>query len=314
MTASQRPTPAAPPTFCSDACRAAGEPLFATATRADVWLLLEYTGRWGAKALEENALPQPVRRRLSALEAEQPHTRIQFIKRTPPYPPGPVQFFVALAHLPRPALYRFELSHYADLLDLDIEAILSGDPHFEPHRVHDPLYLVCTNSLRDACCAKYGLEVYNELAKRVGGSAWQTTHLGGHRFAPILLVLPQALHYGRVKPGNLDTLVRATVRGEVLLPRYRGRTIYDRPVQAAEHFLREATGRIAIDAFALLGSEQTAEGEWSVRLAETAGDAVHRVRVAAETFPEPILKSCSAAAPEPVEHFRLIAHEVEGGA
>src|SRR5690606_307102 len=82
MTASQRPTPAAPPTFCSDACRAAGEPLFATATRADVWLLLEYTGRWGAKALEENALPQPVRRRLSALEAEQPHTRIQFIKRT----------------------------------------------------------------------------------------------------------------------------------------------------------------------------------------------------------------------------------------
>src|SRR5690606_4431935 len=112
MTASQRPTPAAPPTFCSDACRAAGEPLFATA-------------------------PRPLRRPPSAPQAEQPHTRIQLLKRTPPYPPGPVQFFVALAHLARPALYRFELGHYADLLDVDIEAILGGDPHFEPHRVHD---------------------------------------------------------------------------------------------------------------------------------------------------------------------------------
>ena len=39
--------------FCSDLAWEYGLPLIGTATRGDIWFLLEYGGRWGAKALEE---------------------------------------------------------------------------------------------------------------------------------------------------------------------------------------------------------------------------------------------------------------------
>lgn len=301
----------APMTFCSEACRAAEEPLFATATRADVWLLLEYTGRWGTKAFDESALPRRVHDHLARLEASRPHARIQLIKRAPPYEPDPVQFFVAVAHAAEPRLYRFDLGRYSDLLDIDVEAVIAGDARFDSHRVDGPMMLVCTNGLRDACCAKFGLEIYNELIDLTDGPVWQTTHLGGHRFAPIMLVLPHGLHYGRVEVEDLPALVGATARGEILPRRYRGRTIYERSVQAAEHFIREATGDVRVGALRLLGSEATGSGEWSVRMAEAASGTVHEVRVVGEPYPELILKSCSAAEPEPVEHFRVVAHAVE---
>ena len=42
-----------------------------------------------------------------------------------------------------------------------------------------------TNGQRD------GLPAHARLRELVGAPAWQTTHIGGHRFAPNVLVLPQ---------------------------------------------------------------------------------------------------------------------------
>src|SRR5690606_21888578 len=50
---------------CSAISREAGEQLFGTAPRIDVWFLLEYTGRWEPEALD-SALPEPVKRAMSA--------------------------------------------------------------------------------------------------------------------------------------------------------------------------------------------------------------------------------------------------------
>ena len=46
--------------FCSDLAREYGLSLIGTATRGDIWFLLEYSGRWGAKALDESALDPQV--------------------------------------------------------------------------------------------------------------------------------------------------------------------------------------------------------------------------------------------------------------
>ena len=46
--------------FCTDLAWEYGIPLVGTATRGDIWFLLEYTGRWGVKAFEESTLPQEV--------------------------------------------------------------------------------------------------------------------------------------------------------------------------------------------------------------------------------------------------------------
>jgi hypothetical protein len=72
---------------------------------------------------------------------------------------------------------------------------------------------------------------------------WQTTHLGGHRFAPTLVVLPQGLCYGRVEEGEVAALAAAVRQGEVFrLDRLRGRTALSRPEQMAEILVRERTG------------------------------------------------------------------------
>ena len=71
-----------------------------------------------------------------------------------------------------------------------------------------PQYFVCTNGQRDLCCARFGLPTYAALRERVGERVWQTTHVGGHRFAPNVLTLPQAALYGRVQPADVDAVPR----------------------------------------------------------------------------------------------------------
>jgi len=59
-------------------------------------------------------------------------------------------------------------------------------------------YLVCTNGARDPCCAIRGAAVADALAVARPGAAYESSHLGGHRFAANLLVLPDGLCFGRL--------------------------------------------------------------------------------------------------------------------
>ena len=61
--------------FCTDLAWEYGIPLVGTATRGDIWFLLEYTGRWGAKAFEESSLPQEVKDHIN--EARQPDVEVR---------------------------------------------------------------------------------------------------------------------------------------------------------------------------------------------------------------------------------------------
>ncbi len=73
--------------------------------------------------------------------------------------------------------------------------------------------LVCTHGSHDACCGKFGLPVYETL--RYGYAAaserrlrvWRTSHIGGHRFAPTLIDLPEGRYWGRLEPEALENLM-----------------------------------------------------------------------------------------------------------
>jgi hypothetical protein len=86
-------------------------------------------------------------------------------------------------------------------LRLELEGFAGGEA-YEAHRSDEQLALVCTNGRRDLCCARFGTPVYNYLKNEEPGfpglRAWQSTHMGGHRFAANLLWLPQGVLYGRV--------------------------------------------------------------------------------------------------------------------
>src|SRR5690606_17397322 len=186
---------------------------------------------WKARAVEQNDLSPTVRtwleRSLGALTERGLKVRPQFV-RQPEREGGEVRLLVGVPQ----GLVQFSGEGYDFVCDIDLAAVVR-DPDGYP-RLTRPQYFVCTNGQRDLCCARFGLPVYAALRARVGERAWQVTHLGGHRFAPNVLTLPQGVVYGRVGQDDVDALLGAVENDRLAFPHVRGRAWYPPIVQAAE--------------------------------------------------------------------------------
>jgi hypothetical protein len=217
---------------CSDISLDAGESLAATATTAEHWLLVEVPGSWPRDVSVVGALPEPAHEAVATWLEQKPTSRLLFIRR-----PGGSALrslvFVIHAAESTAAVRRIELEHPTDLALVD----LGSDGECTDRQ----LVLVCGHGSRDACCALRGTAVYGALAGRLGNEeVWISSHQGGHRFAPNVLVLPAGLQFGRVGPDEAAFVVARALAGRIELDRYRGRTCYASTVQAAEQSVREA--------------------------------------------------------------------------
>lgn len=259
------------------------EPLAATASRVDEWLLLEYRGVWAHDAVAGSALGAEVREWLRAFSERR--RRVLFVRRGGRRADGgPTAFHVRSAERGAVAR-RLELDCYDDLLELDPAS--AGEP------LEHPLFLVCTHGKHDPCCAKRGRPLYDALREQVDdGWLWQSTHLGGDRFAGNLVALPHGLYFGRVGAADAWTVVDEALAGRVHLPLYRGRSCYPFALQAAERAVREHAGVAEIDGLRLAGAARTGETSWTATFA--AGGAAYEVDVRREDGPLTHL-TCKAA-------------------
>lgn len=125
-----------------------------------------------------------------------------------------------------------------------IEAALNGEIIF-PHTPlpPDPIFMVCTHGKRDISCAKFGREVLSELAQHLPTEQiWESSHIGGHRFAGTLIVQPLNQWYGFLTPADVPALLEALRQKRVLASHYRGNAHYPPPLQAAELWAWEQLG------------------------------------------------------------------------
>jgi hypothetical protein len=298
--------------FCSTSSREAGEQLLGTATRTDFWLVLEVPQTWGKKAFEESALPAPVKAYLNEVLKSRPNTRLQLIKRGGKFAGEGIAFFVAVNHEEQPNLYEFRLSSYEDLLTLDIPGILAERQEFWQYDRKVPLFLVCTNGKRDACCARFGQPVYETLRAYTGEDVWQTSHVGGHRFAANVVTLPHGVFYGYLGVEDVPTMVGAQRAGTVHLARFRGRSCYEEPVQAAEAFLRQRTGLLELYRFKLIEIQGLTENEWTFHFLDLRTEQTYCVQVRREPAPVAVLKSCGEEAPSQLTRFVLVDYAAYG--
>ncbi len=293
--------------FCSVVSQELDEPIYGQAISADVWFLLEYNRPWGAKATAENDLPPQVKVWLDGLATAVPNSRLQFVRQLPD---RELTFFVAVVDKTEPRLYRFDVERYADLLEIDVAGVVAGDAAFAAYRWTSPLFLVCTNGKRDRCCAKFGAAVYRELQTLVGRAVWQTTHLGGHRFAPNVMTFPDGILYSRLTANHeaLADFVALVRGGTVSLPHYRGRTCYGEVEQAADYFLRQETGLLGVADLRHVASWTVDDGpKTRVQFVDKTG-GLHEVTVGVETaVPEGILASCGKPQTKPVAQYSLIS-------
>jgi hypothetical protein len=115
----------------------------------------------------------------------------------------------------------------------------------------EPVFLVCTHAQRSLCCSRYGVPLARALAVRHPGQVWETTHVGGHRFAANLVILPHGLFYGPVGLETATAAIGAYQRGAVALDRYRGRAGTPRPGQEADHARLASAGSLPVEGLAL---------------------------------------------------------------
>lgn len=111
------------------------------------------------------------------------------------------------------------------------------------------------------------------------GWAWQSSHVGGDRFAGNLVVLPDGAYYGRVEPSESWPVIEAALAGRVHLPCYRGRSLHGFAAQAAEVAVREAVGLTGVEEVQVVRLQSTPEG-W--RAMVESGEAVYEVAVRRE--------------------------------
>jgi hypothetical protein len=290
---------------CAGHARAHDEPRAGTASPAVGWLLVEQPGAWGRDALTASGLDPAIGAGLAAAAADLP-VRVQTIRRPGGNGSRPVTRTVVLAHGgPSPWVEVLDVPDERALLDLDPAVCTEPDPPGLGVRHPGPLFLVCTHAKRDRCCATWGRPIADTLAALHPEATWEVSHIGGHRFAGNLVVLPEGLVYGGLEVASAVRVVDLHGAGRLDLDLLRGRAALPRPAQAAEILLRRELGVDRLDAVEEVAVVEEAEAATTVEVAVT-GRGRWRAQVAKRPLGTRYATSCDSSDLEDPGHHVLV--------
>lgn len=239
---------------CSDWSRAASLSPIGTSGSYAGYLLVEIPLPWPRDAgdtAEGAALAPligPLRYRLQAIAAGRPAAE-------PTVDPRERRMIL---HARRPGEagfsgYRRFSSRAGDSLADTAAALIAAAAGDAPSELEAPAVdvLVCTHGTRDSCCGRRGANLAVELAASgllPGENLWRTSHLGGHRFAPTFMVLPQGTVWGFADADLVTRVIRRDGDFADAAGHYRGCPGLDSPqVQALELEVLRRVGWSVLD-------------------------------------------------------------------
>lgn len=214
---------------CSRASEAAAEPLAGSATTSSFWLVVEQPGSYrGRDALTSSGFPPETAVAL-ADAATALGGKVVLVREPGRHPLRPLPSRRVWHVQGYPTMAReFTFRQPEEIL----EAVVS-QRWVDGRDVAEPMLLVCTHGKRDRCCAVSGRALL-DVAPALPGQVWEASHLGGHRFAPVVLELRTGYQHGRVGPEDLRAITEAAARGRPYLPTCRGHFTLTPTQQAAE--------------------------------------------------------------------------------
>ncbi len=270
---------------CSVLSAGLGESAYGSAATARAWVCLQQDGPWGAKALTESHLDPELGRwldeQVSAIDG-----RLALLRVPGAHPDdhhaGRRRVLVAWCVPGEEWLLAGSVTSPEQLRGLDLEALAVGDrdavagslPGLRPS--DQPHLLVCTNGRRDVCCAVRGRPVAAGAEAERPARVWETSHTGGHRYAPTAVLLPSGLTLARLDAGQavraLDAAGRGELAAELLGPRHdRGRSGLAAQQQAAESAVRTATGEVELHAVTSAAAVPSGDATWDVVVSHRDG-------------------------------------------
>ena len=268
------------PVRCSALAQELDEPMAGSATQVTRWLLVEDRGLWGHDAVRDLMGSE------ATAAAKAAGMKLLLVRQREGDPAADASRRVMLADA---SSGEMATRTVADLSQLSVAAVAAqpvasfGDP------LAGALFLVCTNGKRDACCALRGRVLMAAMAERHPDRTWESTHLGGHRFAGNLVCLPDGLLYGRVSPADGPRLADAYLDGRLDPALLRGRASWPAPAQVAEAAVRERLGLLGVGDVGLVSA--SVDGYAAEVSLEAAGEE-HLVRLRREASMPERITSC----------------------
>ncbi|MEN8704809.1 MAG: sucrase ferredoxin [Nocardioides marinisabuli] len=289
---------------CSDEAAARHDPMLGTAPPQHDWLLVEHPGPWPVTAPFGADLPTPLLQELG-----HPQLRTLFIRRhgrdgAADRLTGPRRWYRCDAGGLRTGLWQ----RPEDLL-------VSLRP--DAGETYDaPLLLVCTHGVHDLCCAVKGRPVARALAERWPEATYECSHVGGDRFAPNVLLLPDLACYGGLGPDEAVTTVGSHLAGRVDATRLRGVAGLHPAEQVALGTVLERWGPAPVGAPAPRLVEQVGTfdaGRWTVDVAGRP-PLPSRVRVVVDSTRRPEARlTCRAVRPTRALQWDVVSVEPDRG-
>lgn len=228
--------------FCSRVSQDAQEAVGGTAPESIAhWLLVEDNGPWGPKEPNALALLDPDLAQAWAQLGKMPGLRRIYLRRPrqlPTMPNAPRRFWLATQRDQGFGLFALascSIAAFLEKVQQDGLAALCQDA-----TPREDFWLVCTHGRRDRCCSLYGMSLFTALDKQCPGEVWQSSHLGGHRFAATALHLPSRYLWGRLTEKDAPSLAQMGASGQLALPeKVRGHSGLSRRAQLLDLALRE---------------------------------------------------------------------------
>jgi hypothetical protein len=296
------------PTFrCADVARLRADPVAGSAPQADRWLLLEHPGPWPLDAVAGAGIDPAVL--LDVQEAAgRAAGRILLVRR-----PGRIDRMAARRWIVAGPNLGWVAGPWREDRDLRAAAeALVADPA-QRAGVSETIMLVCAHGVHDACCAIRGRPVAAALAAEWPGQVWECSHVGGDRFAPNVVLLPDGFYYGNLDPESAVRAVRQHLAGAVEAGTLRGIARFPPPVQAAVVAAYERLGPLAPNAVTVESVTQVGphHGHGSETTAELRVAGVGRVLIEVLALRRPPAQlTCRATRETPATEYHIESLEV----
>ncbi|NBO45726.1 MAG: hypothetical protein EBU85_01685 [Actinobacteria bacterium] len=217
---------------CGDIALAIAEPIVGTASAASHWLLIEHPSAWGSHVVNDIIDPETraalKERGITALAVRTASQRS--IDR-------PLRLWLVDGARMSAVVWECEGS---DVRDAEVRSLaLTGSAPEHAHPWSDPLLLVCTNGKRDVCCAVAGRAIMSNISAEHAPFVLESSHLGGHRFAGVTLLLPAGYMHRCVDAAHATRILEKARIGQLEAHGLRGRCSLTPAQQCAEVTARE---------------------------------------------------------------------------
>ncbi|MBH8554101.1 sucrase ferredoxin [Nostocaceae cyanobacterium CENA357] len=232
--------------FCSDYARQVGEDVIGSANNYQTYVLIECPPPWMPEAFNSKWIPKNLQTLVKEVNRTKLPIRFLLIANDLSHKSNHTTLLIYQKQIGLSYGYykhEFKLPNIEQASEV-VRQYLQGklsEYEIETNITRD--ILVCTHGSHDQCCARYGNPFYFYAKATISDlhldniRVWQSSHFGGHRFAPTAIDLPEGRYYGILEQESFRSILTRTGDIQCLNKVYRGWGILPPPIQILEREL-----------------------------------------------------------------------------